>query len=93
MLGEVNECSMSLLSREDQEAHQDQVPFASVQLGRPQTQPDQRHGLQRDRRRADPGGTGIWLCRVTFVTFVQADAVCLSIHIPILHCQLAVCES
>lgn len=44
-------------SCEDQEAHQDQVPHARLQLGGAETQPDQRHGVQRDRRRAHPRGT------------------------------------
>lgn len=57
-----NFLSSAVFSCENQEANQDQVPHASVQLGRPQTQPDQRDGLQRNRRRKDPGGTSSACC-------------------------------
>lgn len=43
-------------SHPDQEAHQDQIPAARLQLDGAETQPDQRDGVQRAGRRAGAGG-------------------------------------
>lgn len=43
-------------SHPDQEAHQDQIPAARLQLDGAEAQPDQRDGVQRAGRRAGAGG-------------------------------------